>query len=59
VAIADFCIEKASEDPDGFYMIGGFEVSIVDGAIGLQFVVERSNVLKAILSSKHEVSGKS
>jgi len=50
VNIAKMCMSKAFESEDKFFTIGGFEAEVINGVVGIRYVLTQSNPLSSIFN---------
>jgi hypothetical protein len=48
--IAELCMNNAWESKDKFFAIGGFEAEVIEGVIGIKFIITQANPLSRIFS---------
>ena len=46
--VAEHCMREAFKSDDKSFSIGGFEAEVIDGIVGIKFVITQSNPLSKI-----------
>lgn len=49
-AVAKYCMMEAFKSEDKIFAMGGFEAEVVDGIVGIKFILTQSNTLSKLFS---------